>query len=130
MKIKMLAGIGLSAALSLAAIPAGAETVLKLGSVAPSGSPWGQWAQTVAGQIEEISGGEMKIELLMDAQAGDEQTILRQTAKGRLDIAFVSNVPLTLLSEEMAIPSAAYLFDSDAQGTTVTVWLPDEAPTA
>jgi TRAP-type C4-dicarboxylate transport system substrate-binding protein len=102
------------------ALPAAAETVLKLGSVAPSGSPWGKWVTGIAASIEEQSQGALKIDLLLDAQAGDEQTILRQTTKGRLDIAFVSNVPLTLLAQEMAIPSAPYLFDSAAQGTCVT----------
>ncbi|MCE8510256.1 TRAP transporter substrate-binding protein [Ruegeria pomeroyi] len=120
MKKSMLKGLALACGLAAIGAPAVAETVLKLGSVAPSGSPWGKWATGVAAKIEEVSGGELKIELLLDAQAGDEQTVLRQTAKGRLDIAFVSNVPLTLLSQEMAIPSAAYLFDSPEQGTCVT----------
>lgn len=101
------------------AAPAMSETVLKMASVAPSTSPWGKWAQGVADKVAEASGGELKIDLLFDAQTGDEQTILRQTAKGRLDIAFVSNVPLTLLSKEMAIPSAAYMFESPEQGTCV-----------
>lgn len=105
--------------LSLCGFAAQAETVLKLASIAPSGSPWGKWVTGVATKIEEISGGELKIELLLDGQAGDEQTILRQTVKGRIDIAFVSNVPLTLLAQEMAIPSSAFLFDSVEQGSCV-----------
>ncbi|MGX9353188.1 TRAP transporter substrate-binding protein [Shimia sp. W99] len=120
MKFKVLANAAAIVGLFGGAIPASAETVLKLGSVAPSGSPWGKWAAGVAAKIEEVSDGEMKIDLLLDAQAGDEQTILRQTAKGRLDVAFVSNVPMTLLSQELAIPSSAYLFDSAEQGTCVT----------
>ena len=119
MKYNVLKGLALSAGLVVTGAAAQAETVLKLASVAPTGSPWGKWATSVAAQIEELSGGELKIDLLLDAQAGDEQTILRQTAKGRLDIALVSNVPLTLLSQEMAITSAAYLFDSPEQGTCV-----------
>lgn len=119
MKITVLKRLMLIACLAGVAAPAAAETVLKLASVAPSGSPWGKWATGVAAKIEEASGGELRIDLLLDAQAGDEQTILRQTAKGRLDIAFVSNVPLTLLSQEMAVPSAPYLFDSAEQGTCV-----------
>lgn len=120
MKKTTFKGLALAAFLVSITAPVAAETVLKLASVAPSGSPWGKWATGVAAKIEEISGGELKIQLLLDAQAGDEQTILRQTTKGRMDIAFVSNVPLTLLSQEMAIPSAAYLFDSPEQGTCVT----------
>lgn len=106
------------AAVSLASVVQ-AETVLKLGSPAPPGSPWGKWINGVAEKIAEVSGGDLKLNLLIGGQAGDEQTIIRQTVKGRLDIAFVSNVPLTLLANEMALTSAPYLFDSVDQGTCV-----------
>lgn len=120
MKKTIFKNLMIAACLGLTLVPSQAETVLKMAGIAPSGSPWGKWAAGVAAKIEEISGGELKIELLLDAQAGDEQTILRQTVKGRMDIAFVSNVPLTLLSKELAVPSAAYLYDSAEQGTCVT----------
>lgn len=61
----------------------------------------------------------MKLELLLDARAGDEQTILRQTTRGRLDIAYVSNAPLTLLAPEIGLAAAPFLFDSVEQGTCV-----------
>lgn len=119
MKISVFKPFVVAVGVAVCAIPASAETVLKMASVAPSTSPWGKWATEVAAKIEEASAGELKIDLLLDAQAGDEQTIIRQTAKGRLDIAFVSNTPLTLLSGEMALPSAPFLFDSVEQGTCV-----------
>ncbi|WP_319825413.1 TRAP transporter substrate-binding protein DctP [Thalassovita sp.] len=115
-KFKCLA---VAAGIVLAPFAASAETVLKMASVAPAGSPWGKWAEAVSAKLTEVSGGELKIDMLFDAQAGDEQTILRQTMKGRLDIAFVSNVPMTLISDALAVPSAAYLFDSAEQGTCV-----------
>lgn len=120
-QMNMIAKLGLAAIVGLALSPSasGAETVLKMGSVAPSGSPWGKWAAGVAAKIEEVSGGELKIDLLLDSQVGDEQTILRQAMKGRLDIAYVSNTPLTLIADEMALPSAPYLFDSVEQGSCV-----------
>ena len=98
---------------------ASAETVLTMGSVAPSSSPWGQWAAGVAAAVEEQTGGELRIELILDAQAGDEQTILRQTMRGRLDIALVSNTPLTLIAPEISLAAAPYLFDSVEQGSCV-----------
>lgn len=99
---------------------AAAETVLRLGSVAPSTSPWGQWAAGVAAAIEEKTGGSLKIELLLDAQAGDEQTILRQTMRSRMDIALVSNTPLTLIAPEIGLAAAPYVFDTVEQGSCVT----------
>lgn len=107
-------------ALWLSPRSARAETVLRLASPAPTGSIWGQWAQDTADEIERASDGALRIELLLDSSAGNEPTILRQTARGRLDIAFVSNVPLTVLARELALPSTAYLFDSPQQGTCVT----------
>ena len=96
-----------------------AETTLKLATVAPLSSPWGQWAQGVAQKIEEVSGGEMKIEVIGDAQLGDEQTILRQGMKGRVDLVLVSNIPLSLIGQEMDLVSSPFLYDSIEQGSCV-----------
>lgn len=111
--------MAMTAAIAMTASAAQAETVLKMGSVVPTGSPFGVWVTGVAEQIEQESGGALKIDLLLDGQAGDEQTVLRQTTRGRLDLAFVSNFPLSILSEEMALPSTPYLFDSTEQGSCV-----------
>lgn len=39
--------------------------------------------------------------------------------KGRIDIAMVSNIPLTLVGQEMDIFATPFLFVSVAQGTCV-----------
>jgi len=49
---------------------------LTWGSIAPSKSPWGAWALKVKEQFETASGGKLKINLLLDAQAGDEQAMV------------------------------------------------------
>ena len=112
-------GLALAAGL-LVSTAASAETVLKLASVASSASPWGQWFSSVADAIEEQTGGDLKIDLILDAQAGDEQTILRQTMRGRVDIAAVSNTPLTLIAPEIALAAAPFMYDSVEQGTCVS----------
>lgn len=116
---KVFRGLAVAATLACFGSAAQAETVLKLASVAPSTSPWGKWVAGVAQQIEEKSGGELKLQLLLDAQAGDEQTIVRQTARGRIDIAYVSNTPLAILSQEIALAASPYLFASVEEGTCV-----------
>ena len=118
MKFKsILATMATVAALSSNA--AVAETTLRVGSIAPTNSPWGQWAQQTADMIAEASNGELIIEFIGDAQLGDEQTILRQGMKGRVDIVMVSNIPLTLVGQEMDIFATPFLFDSVEQGTCV-----------
>ena len=106
-------------ALGLMSGAAHAETTLKLATVAPTSSPWGQWAQATADKIEELSGGELKIQVIGDAQLGDEQTILRQSIKDRIDIALVSNIPMTLIGQEVDVFSTPFLFDTVEQGTCV-----------
>ena len=111
--------LALAASIACLGAAAQAETVLKLASVAPSTSPRGKWVAGVARQIEEKSGGEPELQLLLDARAGDEQTIVRQTTRGRIDIAYVSNTPLAILSAEIALATSPYLFDSVDEGTCV-----------
>ena len=118
MKTKTISLI-IGAALGLAVGAAQAETVLRVGSVAPSKSPWGAWITKVAEQLETVSGGQMKMNLLLDGQIGDEVTMTRQAMKGRLDMIYVSNDPLAVIMPEMELVSTPYLFDTAAQGTCV-----------
>ena len=118
MKFKKFAA-GCAMALSLFGTMAHAEKTLKLATVAPLSSPWGQWAQGVAAQIEETSGGKLKIEVIGDAQLGDEQTILRQGMKGRVDLVLVSNIPMSLIGQELDLVSSPFLYDSIEQGSCV-----------
>lgn len=96
-----------------------AETTLRVATIAPTNSPWGQWAQKTADMIAEASNGELIIDVIGDAQLGDEQTILRQGMKGRVDIVMVSNIPLTLIGQEMDVFATPFLFDTVEQGTCV-----------
>lgn len=118
MKLRKLA-LGCAMAIGAFASAAQAETTLKLATVAPLSSPWGQWAQGVADQIAEISEGQLIIEVIGDAQLGDEQTIIRQGMKGRVDLVMVSNIPLSLIGQELDLTSSAFLYDSVDQGSCV-----------
>ncbi|WP_319824945.1 TRAP transporter substrate-binding protein DctP [Thalassovita sp.] len=114
----MSAALGL--ALGISASIAQAETVLRVGSVAPSKSPWGAWITEAAQKLEEVSGGELKLNLLLDGQIGDEVTMTRQAMKGRLDMIYVSNDPLAVVMPEMELTVTPYLYDSVEQGSCVT----------
>ncbi len=119
MHYKTLKALAFTTALVTVGAAASAETTLKIASVAPTASPWGQWVTQVSQAITEASGGELKFELLLDAQAGDEQTIIRQATRGRIDMAFVSNSALSLIVPEASVMGAPYLFDSIDQGSCV-----------
>ena len=97
-----------------------AQTELRLGTAAPSSSPWIKWAKDVADQIEDVSKGELRIDIIADAALGGEKTLLRQGMKGRLDIIMISNVYLSLIQQELDLVSSPFLFDSRVQGSCVT----------
>ncbi|MCB1361741.1 MAG: TRAP transporter substrate-binding protein [Rhodobacter sp.] len=118
MKLKLMSVVS-ALALGLMAPAAQAETVLRVGSVAPTASPWGQWITQVAAHLNEISGGELQLNLLLDGQIGDELTMVRQAQRGRLDMVYVSNDPIAVLIPQMDLISSPYLFDSIDQGTCV-----------
>ncbi|WP_185962330.1 TRAP transporter substrate-binding protein [Palleronia caenipelagi] len=118
MKMKVLSSVA-ALVIGLTGSAALAETVLRVGSVAPTQSPWGAWITKVAEQVETVSGGELKLQLLLDGQIGDEVTMTRQAQKGRLDMIYVTNDPLSVVMPELEIMSAPFFFDSTEQGTCV-----------
>ena len=117
---RVLMSITIGLTLGFSAPLVQAESVLRVGSVAPSKSPWGAWISEVAQKLEEVSGGEMKMNLLLDGQIGDEVTMTRQAMKGRLDMIFVSNDPLAVIMPEMELTVTPFLYDSIEQGSCVT----------
>ena len=113
--------VQLVALVSILSGAAQAQTELRLGTAAPSMSPWGVWVQDVADEIEAISGGALRIRVIGDAALGGEKTLLRQGMKGRLDMIMISNVYLSLIEQEMDLVSSPFLFDTTAQGSCVAV---------
>ncbi|SHL81462.1 TRAP-type C4-dicarboxylate transport system, substrate-binding protein [Roseovarius marisflavi] len=98
-----------------------AQTELRLGTAAPSASPWGVWVQDVADEVEKASDGALRIRVIGDAALGREKTLLRQSMKGRLDMIMISNVYLSLIEQEIDLVSSPFLFDTTAQGSCVAV---------
>ena len=81
----------LLAALGLA--PAGADgaVVIKLGTVAPEGSPWHDALRDLAADWQRISGGEVALRIYPGGVAGDEPDMLRKMRIGQLNAAALSS---------------------------------------
>jgi TRAP-type C4-dicarboxylate transport system substrate-binding protein len=82
--------------LALTAFERGAHatTTLKIGTIAPQDSPWGhefkQWAKEVA----DDSHGEVTLDFLWNAQAGDEPLMVQKIRAGQIDGAAVTPLGL------------------------------------
>lgn len=116
--VKLVAPVAIVTAILLSGA-AQAQTELRLGTAAPSASPWGVWVQDVADEIEKASDGALRIRVIGDAALGGEKTLFRQGMKGRLDMIMISNVYLSLIEQEIELVSSPFLFDSTAQGSCV-----------
>lgn len=78
----------------LAALTVCAATI-KLGSIAPSGSPWDDGLRKVAAQWAEISGGTVQLKIYPGGIAGDEEDMIRKMRIGQLDAAGMSGMGLS-----------------------------------
>lgn len=88
---------------------------LQLGSVAPEQSPWGKTFDAFAAMVTEKSGGELAVTHFPAGQLGQEQDMVRQMARGRVDMVAVSNTAMSLLVPEIGLLSAPYLFANNKQ---------------
>lgn len=92
--------------------PTLAETTLRLATIAPEATPWGNQLGRFAAAVAEESNGEIKIDVFYSGQLGSEQDTFAQLARGRIDMGFFSNTSVALQVPE-AIFASMYLYFDD-----------------
>jgi TRAP-type C4-dicarboxylate transport system substrate-binding protein len=103
--------LGLSAAAALAAEP----VTLKLGSLAPRESPWGQVLRAWVKAVKERTQGGVVIEVFWNGSQGDEAAQLSKLKTGQLDGAVVTGVGLSLFDPTVNVLQVPGLYQSWAQ---------------
>lgn len=94
-----LLSLSLFATLASAAEP----VTLKLGSLAPRESPWGQVLRTWTKAVKEKTKGEVVIEIYWNATQGDEAAQVSKLKTGQLDGAVVSALGLAVIDPEVNV---------------------------
>ena len=91
-----------TALLAFAGGPAHAEDpiLFKLGTLAPSGSPWHLLLKEAAQKWKEISGGRVELRVLPGGTQGDEGEMIRKMRIGHLQAAAISTVGLHVITPE------------------------------
>lgn len=79
--------------LTLGVTPASSQ-VIKLGTVAPEGSPWHETLLEVAQKWRELSGGRVTIRIYAGGVAGDDADMLRKIRIGQLHATALTTVTL------------------------------------
>ncbi|MFK7755001.1 MAG: TRAP transporter substrate-binding protein [Sedimentitalea sp.] len=108
---KMFAG---ALALSLSAVAAEAKE-LRLSMAPPPNSPWGAVAQKFVEKVDELSGGELTIKAFMGSKLGGEQDVIKQIARGRIDMGVMSNTAVSLAVPTFGLLASPYAFDTPEQ---------------
>ncbi|MBD3421912.1 MAG: C4-dicarboxylate ABC transporter substrate-binding protein [Chitinivibrionales bacterium] len=67
---------------------------IKLGSLAPSGSPWDTGLKKIAAEWKKISNGKVTVKIYPGGIAGDESDMIRKMRIGQLDAAGLTGVGL------------------------------------
>ena len=88
---------------------------LRLSAAPPPNSPWGKVIQEFVDKVTEVSGGELVVEPFMASKLGGEQDVVKQIARGRIDMGVMSNTAVSLLVPEFGLLAAPYAFDSAEQ---------------
>ena len=106
--------IGLALALMLAAAGSQAKE-LRLSAAPPPNSPWGKVTLEFVDKLAEVSGGALTVEAFLGSKLGGEQDVVKQIARGRIDMGVMSNTAVSLLVPEFGLLAAPYAFDSAEQ---------------
>jgi TRAP-type transport system periplasmic protein len=111
----ILKSLGLAVALSAAlgvALPASAETTLRIGTVLAPNDPMGQGLDKFAAAVKEATGGEVVVEVFHNSQLGDTTEMIDQARAGA-NVGTVTDVArLSSFVPSLAIMSAPFLFDT------------------
>ena len=88
---------------------------LRLSMAPPPNSPWGNVAQKFVDKVAELSGGKLTVTPYMAAKLGGEQDVIKQIARGRIDMGVMSNSAVSLVVPEFGLLASPYAFDSADQ---------------
>jgi len=90
----ILARFGIALLLAAAAFPARGVTI-KLGSIAPAGSPWDDALRQLVSEWTTLSAGAVAVKVYPGGIAGDEDDMIRKMRIGQLDAAGLSGMGLS-----------------------------------
>lgn len=108
-------------ALLSAALPAGAETVLKLGHFGPGPDPFSKSVEAFAAKVEELSGGDLKIQIFPAGQLGNEKQQISALQGGLQEMLITSTTNLSNMQPAFSLLDLPFVFSTYAQADAVTM---------
>jgi TRAP-type transport system periplasmic protein len=102
----------LSALLLACAIPAWPQTVIKMSTLAPEGSPWHTGLQSMAERWRKISGGQVKLVIYPGGVLGDEPDMINKMRIGQIQAAGLSGAGLSGIEPGVMALQIPMMFDT------------------
>ncbi len=95
--------------------PALPQTVIKLGTLAPEGSPWHEALQSMGERWRKISGGQVKVVIYPGGVLGDEPDMVNKMRIGQIQAAGLSGAGLSGIEPGVMALQIPMMFDSYAE---------------
>jgi TRAP-type C4-dicarboxylate transport system substrate-binding protein len=92
--------------------PALPQTVVKMGTLAPEGSPWHEALQLMAERWRTISGGQVKLVIYAGGVLGDEPDMVNKMRIGQIQAAGLSGAGLSGIEPGVMALQIPMMFDS------------------
>ncbi len=103
-----------AALLAALAVPASAqEIVVKMATLAPTGSSWHQLLRELGERWAATSRGRVKLRIYAGGSQGSEGDVVRKMAVGQLQAAAITNIGMHDIAEEPAVFTTPGLFDGE-----------------
>ena len=112
MKFLKSAVVIVTVAMSLAVSQA---LTVKVGSIAPEGSPWDMALKKIAAQWSEISGGEITFKIYPGGIVGSEHDMTRKIRIGQIQAAIFTGVGMSYITPEVMALNLPFLVDNDEE---------------
>ncbi|MDR0909576.1 MAG: TRAP transporter substrate-binding protein DctP [Spirochaetaceae bacterium] len=93
---------------------AGQPVIIKLASMVPEATPWGELLNNMAADWKTISNGEVEL-VVYHGVSNDEQSLLRQLNQNQIQIAMFSTWGLKQIAPEIMTLSCPFLIRTDEE---------------
>jgi TRAP-type C4-dicarboxylate transport system substrate-binding protein len=111
-----LVGIALVAVgMLLGTVRSAPAEVIKIGTLAPEGSPWHDAILDLAAAWKQLSGGKVELRIYPGGVAGDEPDMVRKMRIGQLQAAALSGAGLQNIAQEVQALQMPMMFRSNAE---------------
>ncbi|HEQ71280.1 MAG TPA: C4-dicarboxylate ABC transporter [Spirochaetia bacterium] len=115
MKMKSVAVMVTAVILLCGVLPAAGAQTIKLASIAPESSPWGEALNKIAAEWSKISGGRVQLKIYHNGIAGDEANMLRKLKMGQIQGGVFTSLGMMELAPQVMTLSTPLLIRNDAE---------------